>query len=262
MFRGFTTAIRTLSILPAPGKDPERMSASLPWFPLVGLGLGYVAWGTGYGVMRASGDWAAGAAALSVLFGVVVTRALHVDGLADWADAVGCMGDREKRLRVMKDPSVGAFGVAAIAASLLLKYVALSRLFELGAATWLVVAYVVSRAAQVELASALPYARAEGGTAGGFVAGAGWPHRIVSAFLALAAAGLIAGPAGLATVVAGLVLARLFGLWCSSRLGGVTGDALGAASELVETGILCVTAAAATRLFQYTGWDAVLRLVD
>jgi adenosylcobinamide-GDP ribazoletransferase len=252
VFRSLSAAIRTLSIAPAPGRDPERFSSSLPYFPLVGAALGAGVWGVSlYCQALTEYAWPSGAAALAVLAGVVLTRALHVDGLADWADAVGCLSGRQKRLEVMKDPRLGAFGVAAIALSLGVKWVALTRLVALDAGVWIVAAYAVSRTVQVELAASLPYARSEGGTASDFVSGAGWPHRLAAWALCLAIVAPTAGPAGAAACVAGVILARLFAAWCRSRIGGVTGDLLGAGSELAETAILFAAAAAAPSIEPY-----------
>jgi adenosylcobinamide-GDP ribazoletransferase len=211
--------------------------------------------------LAAGGTWPAGSAFAAVFVGVALTGALHMDGLADWADAFGCMGDREKRLAVMKDPRAGPFGVVAIAVSLAAKWIAVTRLAEADAMIWVVAAYVVSRAMQVELASSLPYARAEGGTAGAFVSGAGWPYRLTSFVMAAVILGVLLGPAGIVSLLAGMAIAHALGQWSRLRLGGVTGDVLGATSEWVEAVLLFTAALVSGHLGAFTEWSALNRFV-
>jgi len=106
----------------------------------------------------------------------------------------------------------------------------------------------------VDLACALPYARAEGGKAGPFVAGARPVHRLLALVAALAVLLGALGPAGVPALAVALAVGRLFGLWCSRRVGGITGDLLGAASELVETALLVACAAFGGELVKLTGW--------
>jgi len=255
VLRGLVTALRTLTVLPVPGRDAEQLSAALPYFAPVGALVGGALYGLMAAAGRLPGGWPAGAAVAAVLGGTVLTRGLHLDGLADWADGFGGGRDRESTLRIMKDPSVGAFGMLALVGVLLAKWVALARLAECGTALWVVAACVAARTVQVDLAVWLPYARAEGGKAEAFVKGSRPAHFLVTLVLAGALVIGLCGPVGaLALGVAGLV-GRAFGLWCKRRVGGVTGDLLGAASELVETGLLLACAAPGARLAGVTGWQ-------
>jgi len=254
MLRGLVTALRTLTILPVPGRDAQDLAAALPWFPLVGGLIGAALYGLVLACGQLPGGWPAGAALAAVLGGIILTRGLHLDGLADWADGFGGGRDRESTLRIMKDPSVGAFGTLALVGVLLAKWAAVARLAESGAAVWMVAACVISRTAQVDLAVMLPYARAEGGTAAAFVLGARSGHRLAALGLALALGLAAVGPWAAAALAAGVILDLAFGLWCCRRVGGVTGDLLGAASELVETAILVACAAPGTRMLEITGW--------
>ena len=257
---GLTTAFRTLSVLPLPGDHAEgSMAASLPWFPCVGLVIGAALYGvTALAGLSPWGAWPAGAALLVVAGGALLTRGLHLDGLADAADALGSMAPRERMLAIMKDSAVGAFGVVALVVALGAKWIAVARLVESGTAVWIVAACVVSRAAQVELAVALPYAREEGGTAEGLVKGARDRHRIAAWTLALLTVAAACGPAGAGAALGAWLLARVLA-WRSMRaLGGVTGDLLGATSELVETAVLFACAAAGARLAAWTGWGFVI----
>jgi adenosylcobinamide-GDP ribazoletransferase len=145
----------------------------------------------------------------------------------------------------MKDPRVGSFGTVAVVLALLGKWVALVPLAEWGEWSWVVLAWVVSRVGSVLLMGLLPYARAEGGTAGPFVAGAR-PWQIGVAFVVMAAItwGLVGFDAwSWAALAVGMLGVVVFGAHCRSRLGGITGDTLGACSEGVEVAILLLGAA-------------------
>lgn len=232
--KALVSAIRTLSLVPVPGTDTDRFEASLPWFPLVGAGLGL----TGAGVLlsvRWTGPDVAAALTVSVL--AVLTGGLHLDGLADSADGFGCRGDRERILRVMKDPSVGAFGVIALILLLLTKWTAVSSLASSGGGNWLVVACVVSRAMLSVQCATQPYARIEG-TAAGIVHGARPRHAMLAMALATALAWSAAGMAAVAALALAVSVTFGLGYWSRRRIGGITGDVLGATCELLETGVL------------------------
>ncbi|MBM3497084.1 MAG: adenosylcobinamide-GDP ribazoletransferase [Armatimonadetes bacterium] len=260
MGRGLVTALRTLTLLPVPGREAASVATALYWFPLVGLLIGLLQWGAG-GLVNALAvkGWPAGAAAAALAASAALTRGLHLDGLADWADASVVLAGRERALEVMKDPRIGALGAVALVSVLLGKWVALMRLATAGGLVWVLPACVIARAMQVELAATLPYARAEGGTAGSFVEGAGAAHRVV----VLGAAALLVlvpfGGLGGAALLLAWLAARLFAWRCRVRFGGVTGDVLGAGSELTELLVLIVAAlaadpAAGVRTVGWAGW--------
>ena len=242
MFNGLVSAIRTLSILPVPGRDAEKMSRSLPWFPLVGGLLGGILFGLGYSLSLIPSVWPGFSAGILLSASVILTRGLHLDGLADWADGFFGARDPKRVLSIMKDSSVGTFGILALILVMLLKWVALSRLINLGGMVFLLSAYVVSRTVQVALAVCLPYARSEGGTASPFVEGAKSVHLVWAFILSLLLVMGFNGVAGGILLLAGLILCALLGWWFFRRLNGVTGDLLGAASEMIETSLLLFAA--------------------
>jgi adenosylcobinamide-GDP ribazoletransferase len=229
------TALRTLTIFSVPGKDSKSFSTSLFWFPVVGLLLGLLQAALGYTLHLFA--WDELSAAIVVLGGIALTRAMHADGLADLCDGFWGGKTREAALRIMKDPNVGSFGAIALAALMLLKWIAVLKLIELGAFTFIAAGVLLARLVQVLLASALPYARSEGGTAHAFVNGAGWLHMAAASLLTLSILfPLLQGDlyAFVIAVVAALAAAVMIGRLSQKKIGGVTGDVLGAGSELTE----------------------------
>jgi adenosylcobinamide-GDP ribazoletransferase len=250
MFRGLITTIRTLSIIPVPGRDAEQLSSSLPWFPLVGFMLG----GILYTVvilmdLILKNIWPEGVAIIILGCGILLTRGIHMDGLADWADGFGGGHDKQKTLYIMKDPHIGVFGVISVVAVVLAKWISLTRIIVSESTIWIIAAYIVSRTMQVELAVSLPYARPEEGTAAPFVRNACLFHRILALSFALVFLLLIYGLEGLIVLAIGWIVCKIFGFWCYKRIGGVTGDILGACSEIIETIILFLCATLTSRNF-------------
>jgi adenosylcobinamide-GDP ribazoletransferase len=185
------------------------------------------------------------AAGIAVVFEALVTGGIHLDALADCADGLGGH-TRERALEIMRDGSIGAFGATALALDLLLKTGAVAELLD-GWSTLptLAAAFALGRAAPLALAWALPYARPEGGSGSVLADQAG--AATLAGGLALGVA-LAAGLVGLRSValVAGAVVPVLAVGWMAARrLGGVTGDVLGAALELATTGALLAAAATA-----------------
>jgi len=185
--------------------------------------------------------WPFGLAVLLVMAGVLLTRGLHLDGLADWADGFWGGRDREQVLRIMKDPCIGSFGAMALVLVMLAKWVGyVGLIFDPDGWRWIAAAFVVSRTMQVDLACTWDYARAEGGTAAKFVEGAGWRELAPALVVCLATLIVLAWPRWVFLLVLPVcwLATRLFGMWCRRKIGGITGDLLGACSELVETGVL------------------------
>lgn len=264
MFRGIVTAFRTLTCVPVPGRDADDLASSLLWFPLVGAALGGILYGVSFMVELALGGmagstigpvqaWPEGLAFGIVVLGAVLTRGLHLDGLGDWADGFASMAPRKRVLEIMKDPTLGTFGVLALICVLGAKWLAVIRLLETGTGIWLVGAYVISRTVQVELACTLPYARSEGGTGASFVTNATAVHRFGAWGLALLLLALL-GPAGPVGLIVGVGVAKLLAVGFRRRVGGVTGDLLGATSEITETVLLMAAAVPGTLFARLLHW--------
>ena len=233
-------ALALLTRLPAPGADHARGARAAWAWPLVGALLGGA--GALGGLACLAGGLppaAAAGAALSVQ--VLATGALHEDGLADLADGLGGGPDRERRLEIMRDSRIGAFGAVALILGLGLRWSLTAALLPAAPAA-LLAAAALSRAAMAAAMATLPPARPDGLSA---MAGRPGAAAILAAGLALALAGLAAGPApaflaalGAAGAAAGV------GALARSRLGGQTGDVLGAAQQAAEIAALAGLAAA------------------
>jgi adenosylcobinamide-GDP ribazoletransferase len=215
------------------------MADALPWFPAAGALLGWLLWIVAWGLVHLPGLWNQGIAFFILLGGVFLTRGFHLDGLADCADGLGGGHSRGKRLAIMKDSHIGVFGVAAVTLLLLGKWICLTRLTTVGELLWLPTAWIISRTIPVALAFFLPYAR-EDGTGAEFVRNCKGSH--LGAALALGSLLIFfgGGPLHLTAWVPAAIFALLWGYYVWRRLGGVTGDVLGAAVETSETLILAM----------------------
>jgi cobalamin 5'-phosphate synthase/cobalamin synthase len=234
-----------ISFLTPLGGARTPSPAAWRWFPVVGAALGAA---LGAGWWFADRLWPRPvAAALVVGADLAVTGLLHVDGLIDSADGLLPHLPRERRLAVMAEPDVGAFGVAVAAAMLLLRWVALASMspsVALLAALW-----CASRSAMAVAALTVPYARAGegGGLASAFLpaSGARGLARIVG-LLGIVVAGVLAMAwrplAGLAVLAVAWVAGGAVVLLARRRIGGFTGDVLGALGMVAETAGLIVAA--------------------
>ena len=174
-------------------------------------------------------------AVLVVALSAFLTRGLHLDGLADFADGLGGGKTREDALRIMRDPAVGAFGVIALVLVLALKIAAVDALASPPA---LVLASALSRWTVVPLGFFLPYARESAGLGSTMTAGAGGVELAGATVLAIALSFLFPWKLALVSWAAALLASLLVGAIARRRLGGTTGDVLGANVELAEAAAL------------------------
>jgi len=221
--------------------QPAEIARFVPWFPLVGALVGVVVGGLYAGASVLLPPLVA--AAVAVTAGVAVTGAFHEDGLGDTADAFVGGGDREDTLRILKDPRLGTFGVAAVAASLLLRVAAVAALTPTSALAALPAAHALSRATAVGVMAVFPPA-AETGLGAAYARALSGRQALlgVATGMVLAAAllGAWALPAAGLAGVAALGLGRV----ARRRVGGVGGDVLGAVQQAGEILTLLVAVAA------------------
>ena len=227
-------ALQFLSSLPVslPGMPaPREVGRSLLCYPLVGLLFGLLLWLASY---LLQGTPAPLHAALLLTLWVLLSGALHLDGLADSADAwLGGFGDRERTLLIMKDPRSGPIAVVTLVLVLLLKFCALWVLVEQGIGAQLLLGPLIGRAAMLGLFLSTPYVR-QGGLGQALAEhlprhAAGW------VLLGCVLFCLVLG--GWIVVLALAVFAWLRHLMCR-RLGGTTGDTAGAMLELLELAVV------------------------
>ena len=184
------------------------------------------------------------AGALAVAAAAALTGALHLDALADAADGLGAR-TRERALEIMRDHAIGAFGATALVLVCVLDAAVLGALAETGDAALVgLAAGAAGRAAMLPPAFVLPYARADAGQ-GRLLEGIGLATLVLGIAVAVVLA-LPAGAAGLSGIAAAALAALLLTLLAWRRLGGVTGDVLGATAKLAETAALVAAAAVLT----------------
>lgn len=233
--RGLLAAIGFLTRLPVPVStfdDARAQSASLAWYPVVGLLLG--GWLCGIAWLVHGWPPLLSAAVLLIAW-VISTGGLHLDGLADSADAwVGGLGDRERTLAIMKDPRSGPAGVSALVLLLLLKFAALA---SMATPYWsaLLLAPVLARSALTLAFLSVPYVRS-GGLGSGLL-DAPRMACVIGLLFAVAVCAVFGWRGGLAWLCA-LVLFLGWRHACMKRLGGMTGDTCGALTECVEAMVL------------------------
>lgn len=251
--RGLITAIRTLTAVPLGGKDAESFSDALIWFPLVGLFLGLLLWATGsIWVWSIGTDWPAGGAVAILAAQILLTRALHMDGFADWVDGMG-RNDRSARLMIMRDPHLGSFGVIALVFDILAKWVALEKVLLSGTLLVIIPISIISRTAMVSLMRRLPYARSGEGMARPFLRDITPAKERIAIGITLFMC-LFFGPLGIGLLAAGWIIRRLLERSFRRALGGVTGDLLGAGNEVVEILLLWFCACAGEFFLPYLKW--------
>jgi adenosylcobinamide-GDP ribazoletransferase len=218
---------------------PAALAGSMAWFPLIGFALGAALAATDY--LLAFSIPRAVRATLLVLALTAITGGVHLDGLADTADACGAGRDRIRALEILRDSRIGTFGAAAIFFVLALKIAAL--VSTAGHTEWLALylAPGIARWAMVALPYRMDYLRERG--AGSGLLGMDEQRNLkVATLIALISILPISGGAALRGIVAALVVVWVLRAGYRRWLGGITGDLIGAGGELVEAVVLIAVA--------------------
>ncbi len=236
--RSLILAVRFLTVLPVPGREaggPVALGRAAWWFPVVGLALGVALVGFLHGLERLFPPLVV--AVLVVAGWKAVTGGIHLDGLADVLDGLA-VGDRTRRLAIMRDSHIGVFGALGLIFAVAIATVAVSELPDPGRASVLLLAPLVGRTAPLLAGAWLRAATPGLGLGAGFVAGLSRWAGACWAVATLLVAWTLLGSGGIVLVVAGLGGAAAVAFGASQRLGGVTGDVLGAVVEVAELGVL------------------------
>lgn len=239
----FLLAASFLTILPIGPRHPaseDELAGSFGLFPLVGfligaaLALEDLILGTLFGVLTRSG--------LIVMSLVIITGALHLDALADTADALGAGTDRERALRILRDSSVGVFGMIAVLFWVGLQWTALATMQGRARAAAIYLVPGLGRWTMVAVAAGLDYLRAMG--AGSFLKPQwGWLNLRIASAIAIIALIPVFSSHARAAAAAAIVVATAARWFYRRWLGGVTGDLIGAAGAIAELAAMLAMAA-------------------
>jgi adenosylcobinamide-GDP ribazoletransferase len=240
-------AVRFLTIVPVPGRaavGPAALGRAAWWFPVVGLALG--------GALAAA-DRALSAAVPPLLAAVlvvtawtVVTGGLHLDGLADCADALGG-ATRARRLEILTDSRIGVFGAGAMIASFAIACAAVAGIPGTMRAPILILAPAVGRLSPLLVGASLRSGAPPHGLGASFLGALPPSAGLVHLALILGIAWLAMGHAGLAISLGALAASFAAAAWLARHFGALTGDVLGAAVALAELTFLVLAAAVAHR---------------
>ena len=237
-------ALSFLTVLPiGPRRLPEELAPSGAYFPMVGLLLGGGLAALDVGLRQLFPPLLASAVLLVAL--IVATRGLHLDGFVDSCDALLGGFSRERRLEILRDPRVGAFGAIGGGALLIITWAALTAL-EAPVRNWILILFpCLSRWGMLLAMQVYPYARPEGLGAAFSQGSSGW-QTAVGVATALAASVALAGWAGVVLLALATTVAWGLGRWITALLGGLTGDGYGAINEVTAVAVLLLAVALAS----------------
>ncbi|TYP56797.1 adenosylcobinamide-GDP ribazoletransferase [Thermosediminibacter litoriperuensis] len=234
---GLYAAFSFLTRIPLPyiELDQKHITRSLPFFPVVGAVIGTLLAGVDLLLKRSIP--APALACLFVVCETIVTGGLHVDGFADTMDGLFCGKERDKKLEVMKDSRLGAYGAMGVVLLLLLKYSAILSIHQELRTRLLIVFPVISRWMMTCAITFFPYLR-EKGLGRAFNENKSSMMFVLSTFFALMIVFTVAGIEGIKTAFLTFVSGLLFSLYIFRQLGGMTGDTYGAVNEFSEIAAL------------------------
>ena len=244
---GLLAALQFLTVIPVKRSfSAEQIGRSTSYFPVVGIIIGVILATLNYllGLVLP----ASVVNVLLVVSMVVLSGALHLDGLVDTCDGIAGHGTPEERWRVMHDSRTGSFGVIGAALLLLVKFVSLNSMPQSLMMFTLVIAPVISRWAMVCAIFAYPYARPSGlGKA--FKGATGWRQFLLATLVALALAAVLLRLAGLFILLAVWLLTTALATYLNRKYAGLTGDTYGAINEVAESGVFIMVS-----LLAYKHW--------
>ena len=231
-------AFQFLTILPFKVKrfNADALAWAAVFFPIVGLALGLILAGVNYLLVSYGFNDIASNIVLVILL-VILTGGLHLDGLSDTSDALFSGKPKDEMLAIMRDSHVGVMGVLAIISVLLLKVAFLSAIAPELKSKALILMCVLSRWSMPLSIYSLPYAR-QNGKAKSFMDGMNIWIFLTASLIALVITYFLLGVLGISILGATAAAAYFTGLYIKGKVGGITGDTIGAVSELSEVVIL------------------------
>jgi adenosylcobinamide-GDP ribazoletransferase len=253
LWPGLRLAVTLLTAVPLPGGTrraqsdggtaPDRRAAAAAMYlaPLVGLALGGVAAAVLIGC-RAAGTGPLLAAVLAIAVLAALTRALHLDGLGDTADGLGSRLPAAQALAVMKRSDIGPFGVVTLVLTLLVQVSALAQAERAGRGTLGIVVATVAARLAITLACRRGVSSARPSGLGALVAGTVRPAAVLALAVAAVGGAVVLGVVYAVAVAVALLCSVLLTTLAARRLGGITGDVLGAVAELATAACLLVIA--------------------
>ncbi len=232
----FLLAFRFLTVIPLGHSgeiNSDSVAAAGKYYPLVGFVIGGLLWLFYHGVDLIFPPPVS--AGLLIAFWVVLTGALHLDGLADCLDGLYAGTDPEGRLRIMKDVHLGTMGIVGLMLILGIKYLALKEILSSPAlGLWIVLIPMLSRWTPIVLAFSFPYARPSGGLGQTLVDGTGKKELFWATLLAWVPVLAVMGYQGAGLIFVSLLWTLICGGYFFKKLKGVTGDVMGAVIESTE----------------------------
>ena len=237
--KNFLRALSFLTILPCGQvtlSEERELARSMAFFPLVGLVIGLILSLGNYLFSLLFPQTLALWLTIGLL--VFLTRGLHLDGFADTLDGLATGGPKEKILEVMRDSRIGAFGVIGLILLIGAKYLALDQISNSSVPYSLILMAVMGRQSMVLVCCRSSYARPNGGLAKPFTENLGYCEMALSLVSAFGIALLVMGVKGILLFFGISLFSLAYRFFFIKKLGGVTGDILGAANELTE--LLCL----------------------
>jgi len=234
-FADIPAAFGLLSRLPV-NSDSKRGAAAAWAFPVTGMILGTIAAAVGWALL-AIGLIPGVTAGLTLLTLVLITGAMHEDGLADSVDGLWGGWDKDRRLEIMKDSHIGAYGVMALVLTQILRLMALTALAQAG---MLVIALIsvaaLSRAPMVVMMAVMPHAR-DGGLSAS-IGRVGVNTAMIAVGIAATITAAMLGWSGIIAIMVVAVASTVVALIAMRKIGGQTGDILGATQQVSEIAAL------------------------